>query len=379
MTARRVLFLTTGLQGGGAEAMLVHLLRGLDRSRFSPTVVSLLEEGRLRSVVEGLDVPVRSLGLAPGQLPLLAPMRLARMVLHERPEIIQGWMYHGNLAAQCLAPIVRVPVLWCVQNSFHTFAAEKPLTRLTIRSLALVSRFAARIVYVSQVSRAQHERLGFAAAEGIVIPNGADVDRFRPSTEARASLRRELGVPSDTPLIGLIARYHPQKDHATFLRAAELLMAQEPRVHFVLVGAGVDRANVDLAMHPAIESGRVHLLGERADVAGLSAAFDVGTSSSSYGEGLSLAVAESMACEVPCVVTDVGDSGHLVGETGIVVPPQRPDDLAAGWRAALRRRSELGPRARARIVERFSVTAIVRRYEQLYEARRGGTNSPSGD
>ena len=185
-------------------------------------------------------------------------------------------------------------------------------------------------------------------------------------------MRGELGLAPDALLIGLIGRYHPQKDHATFLRAAAILARSRPDVRFVLAGAGVDSSNATLAelLRTPDLSARVHLLGERSDMPRVNAALDIATSSSSYGEALSLAVAEAMACAVPCVVTDVGDSALLVGKTGVAVPPADAEALAGGWgrliSAGPEARRELGAAARHRAEEHYSVRSIVRSYEELY-------------
>jgi glycosyltransferase involved in cell wall biosynthesis len=289
-----------------------------------------------------------------------------------QPDVIQGWMYHANLAAQIASFFVHVPVCWNIQSSFLSFAAEKPLTRLAIRLTARMSRRAAKIVYVSHVSRTQHEQLGFAVERGCVIPNGVDPVLFQPSAAARQSVREELGLPPEALLVGLICRYHQQKDHPNFFRAAAILARKWPEVRFVLVGSRVDGNNAGISkMVRELDLGsRMHLLGERHDMPRLTAALDVATSSSRYGEALALALAEAMACEVPCVVTDVGDSGLLVGDTGVIVPPGDSEALAAGLDRLLsagpEKRRELGKAARIRAEEGYSIPNLTRKYEELY-------------
>ncbi len=368
----RIVFIITGLHGGGAETMLFHLLRGMDRDRFDPAVISLMDRGKLGDAIEGLGIPLATAGLRGGRVSPGALLRVVKLTQRARPDVIQGWMYHGNLAAQVAGRLFGAPVCWCVQHSFHSFKAEKPLTRLTIRAAARLSRRPRKIVFVSHASRAQHEQLGFAAERGCVIPNGVDPELFKPSEEARTSVREELGLPREAQLVGLVGRYHPQKDHGTFFRAAAALSLNRRDTHFVLAGAGVDAGNAALAAlagAPSL-SGRVHLLGERDDMPRLTAALDVATSSSSYGEALSLAVAEAMACEVPCVVTEVGDSALLVGRSGIVAPPGDDRALAAGWNTLLAAgalaRMELGRMARQHVMKHFSMHRIVKKYEELY-------------
>jgi glycosyltransferase involved in cell wall biosynthesis len=206
----------------------------------------------------------------------------------------------------------------------------------------------------------------------VVLPNGFDLDAFQPDPAARGSVRQELGISEETPLIGLVARFHPQKDHHNFMQAAAQLHARLPNVHFLLCGAGVTPENPALAqwVEEAGLRANVHLLGVRQDVPRLSAALDIATSSSS-GEGFPNVVGEAMACGVPCVVTDVGDAALIVGETGRVVPPHDAQALADAWHDLLNAgedyRYELGMAARRRVQECFSMTTISRRYEQLYE------------
>ena len=374
MKKLRIAYLITGLNGGGAETMLYHILRFLDRERFEPAVISLMDRGKFGDMIEKMGIPVQTVGLRPGQVNPAAAFRVVKFLRAARPDIIQGWMYHANFAAQLASFFVRVPVCWCIQSSFLSFAAEKPLTRLAIRLTARMSRSAAKVVFVSHVSRAQHEQIGFAKERGCVLPNGVDPALFQPSADARRSVREELGLPPDALLVGLICRHHPQKDHPNFLHAAAILAKKWPDVRFVLVGCNVDRKNAALTdlMRTLDLDSRMHLLGERNDMPRLTAALDIATSSSSYGEALALALAEAMSCEVPCVVTDVGDSALLVGETGVIVPPSNPEALADGLARLLsagpEKRRELGRAARARAEEGYSIPNIVRGYEAMYSS-----------
>src|SRR5262249_13490671 len=156
---------------------------------------------------------------------------------------------------------------------------------------------------------------GFASERMTVIPNGFDTDRFHPSTEAKADVRRELGVAPGAPLIGLVARYDPFKDHANFLRAAAIVAARLPPARFRVCADRVDWGNAALT-GPIANLGlqdRCYLLGPRRDVPRVLAALDLLVSSSA-SEAFPLTIGEAMACGVPCVATDVGDSALIVGE-----------------------------------------------------------------
>jgi glycosyltransferase involved in cell wall biosynthesis len=285
-------------------------------------------------------------------------------------------MYHGNAAAslaQCLS-LRNVPVLWSVRHSLYGLHNEKRRTAALIRLSAIASRRTHRVIYASRVSARQHEALGFSADRTVIIPNGFDCEEFKPSRRARIALRKELAVGENATLIGLLGRFHAQKDHPTFLEAAGLLSEAKQDLHFVLAGREVVPQNHILAK--LVErfrlNGRVHLLGERSDMPDLAAALDIAASASSFGESFPNVIGEAMACGVPCVVTDIGNSAAIVGETGLVVPPRDPPALAAACLNLLgmgaEARAMMGAAARRRILKNFSLDQVVRQYEAVYDA-----------
>jgi glycosyltransferase involved in cell wall biosynthesis len=282
-------------------------------------------------------------------------------------------MYHGNLAAAMSSLFLGgIPVIWNVRHTPYGSSKERCRTGFMLRLSASLSHRPEKIIYNAQTSALQHEALGYRKEKRLVIPNGFDLQQFQPSERARYEIRDELGLPASTPLIGLIARYHPLKGHATFMRAAALLLVDHPEVHFLLAGREVDGSNVNLQEEICNcgMQGHVHLLGERTDISRVMPALDVATSSS-YSEGFSNAIGEGMACGIPCVATDVGDSAFLVGDAGLVVPPRDPEALCEGWKKILdldpQERRTLGENARARIQKMFGLDAIVSQYESLYE------------
>jgi glycosyltransferase involved in cell wall biosynthesis len=198
------------------------------------------------------------------------------------------------------------------------------------------------------------------------------MDEYRPSAKARRKVRQELGISEDAPVVGYVARFHPQKDHGTFVAAAGLLALQMPNTHFVLCGDGMDSDNAQLSawVRRAAVADRCHLIGRRSDVQDVTAAFDVATLASAYGEGFPNIVGEALACGVPCVVTDVGDAAFIVGNDDLVVPPGDPQALFGAWERVLTlgpgERQALGTAGRERIAEHFSLDAMVSRYEALY-------------
>lgn len=373
----RILFVSTGLATGGAEKQLRALLGQLLEKGVEAGVVSLASPGPVSQEIAALGIPHWHLDLeGVWRLPLAA-WRLAMIVRRFRPDVVQGWMYHGNLAALWTALAVgRVPVVWGVRQSLYDLQREKLFTRQVIRLCAWLSSRAAAIVYNAYLPRQQHESFGFAAERGTVIGNGFDGTHWRPDDAAYLSVRSELGLTPDTPLIGLIARYHPMKGHETFIQAAACLAGSRPDVHFLLAGRGVEASRQPfpdwIKAHPVLLS-RVHLLGERHDIPRLTAALDI-ASSSSWGEAFSNAIAEALLCAVPVVATDVGDARAIIGDSGICVPVGDAEAMSEAWAKLLtmpgEARRQLGELGRLRLLARFGIEAIADRYLELYRGSR---------
>lgn len=381
MTARtsrlRILFVITGLDFGGAERMLLNLV-----SRMAPahdiSVVSLAERGPMATDFEQAGASVTALNMRGPRSFLPAALRLARHVRSFRPEVVSTWMYHADLIGALAARLAGVrAIAWGIHNGDLAIASTKRSTRMVIRANAWLSgRLPRRILCCSHAARRLHVAQGYRDDLFEVIPNGFDMERFQPSDEAQATVRAELGLAHDAFLVGLVARWHPVKDHSGFLRAATQLAQAHPDVHYLLVGSDCDPANLELArlVSAAGLAGKAHLLGARDDVPRLTAALDIAASSST-GEAFPNVLGEAMACGVPCVATDVGDSAYIVGTAGRIVPPHDPAALATALAELVRmpapERRALGEQARSRIRQNFELGLVAKRYETAFRAMLG--------
>lgn len=369
----KITHLITGLSTGGAEISLLKLLSRMDPGTYRNEVISLTDIGEVGEKIQNLGVPVRTLGMsrrAPNPFDLLT---LARWLRGSSPRIVQTWMYHADLIGGLAARLGGAPpVVWGIRHSNLDADCNKRGTIWTARACAVLSRrLPSRILCCSEAARRVHADFGYWAERMEVIPNGFDIEVFRPDQEARLAMRKEMGLSETAFLIGLAGRFHPQKDHRNFVRAAALLRENHPEVHWVLCGEGIARTNPKLAawIEEAGIGDRCRLLGPLEDMTRFHAALDIATSSS-LGEGFPNVVGEAMACAVPCVVTDVGDSARLVGETGLVVPPADSEALAGAWQSLIALgadgRRQLGSSARWRIKEHFSLERMTERFERLY-------------
>lgn len=371
----RVMHVITGLAPDGAQTMLLKLLQATDSGRIESHVASLTDRGLIGPRIARLGIPVEALNIRVGASAAFAVPQLARQIRRVAPDLVQTWMYHADLLGRLACRSAGRPALaWNIRHSELDRAGIKRTTRLVARACARLSHHGVdAIACVSQRTRDIHTALGYRRDIMQVIPNGFDLARFRPDPRARAAVRDELGIADSTPLLGVIARVHPQKDHLGFLRAAASLHQAHPSWHFLLAGRGADWSNPELT-GPIREHGlaaHVHLLGQRSDTARLFAALDVLVSASAYGEGFPNVIGEAMACAVPCVVSDVGDSAEIVAGTGHVVPARDPMALTAAVEKLFHLPREdlesLGAAARERVERDYGISAIANRYAAMYE------------
>jgi glycosyltransferase involved in cell wall biosynthesis len=233
-----------------------------------------------------------------------------------------------------------------------------------------------QLIFVNSKTASQiHISLGYAVQKMMVVPNGFDLARFRPDEGARGRVRASLGCTDDTPLVGMVARFDPLKNHSGFISAMALVHRQMPEVHLCIAGKGVDRDKQEL-MRLIEKLGlldNTHLLGARDDVPELMAALDV-LACPSHAEAFPNVVGEAMACGVPCVATDVGDCAYIIGDAGHVVPVGDVAGFASSAEVLLKlsrtQQIELGQRARARVAGLFEIGQVVRLYVGSYELLR---------
>jgi len=342
-------------------------------------VVSLMGEGHFGPRLRERGIRVYALDQPRGRLSLKSMLELRRLIARTQPDIVQTWMYHADLVGGLIARWAGVrSVVWGIRNFSLDPNRATVSARTTARLCAILSRLVpSRIVCCSEEAARAHQRIGYQERKFTVIPNGYDLSRFAPDADARSRLRLEWGIRVNEPLLGMVARWDPLKDHANLLEALGILIKQGTGFKCVLIGTGMTGANIHLrellsrqGLHHT-----VRLAGPRDDVPAVMNALDLHVLSSA-GEAFPNVVAEAMACGTPCVVTDVGDSAHIVGSTGWVVPPRDSCALALGITDALNTlasigRASLGARCRARIEDQFSLDKMLGEYRSLWMESRG--------
>ena len=344
----------------GAETMLARMLRisGDSRILVAP-LIGVSERNRaLAANPRVVYVPQRvrsAFGLA------AATIRLARIIRDERPKAVLCWMYHAMVVGAVAGRLAGAgtPVYWTVRQSLDDPASLSRSSRLALRGGRLLSGLPDGIIYNSARALELHGQYGYRNRNATVIPNGFDMP------EAVAP------EPRSPRVLGIAGRFHPQKDHGTFFRAAALTVQTHPEARFAAAGLGLAHDNpavVSLIETAGLDRDRIDLRGELRDMAGFYRDIDA-LVLSSRTEGFPNVVAEAMSYGKPVVTTDVGDAAAVVGDTGFVVPPRDPEALAAAMRSML----DLSPEsyaaracaARARIEAEYALPVIAGKYREF--------------
>lgn len=364
------LFLARSLDRGGAERQLVVLVKGLARQGHAVAVAVFFGGGVYEAELAEAGVRVINLGKQ-GRWDVLPFLnRLVRLLRKERPAVLHSYLGVPNILAAALKPLLPgTRIIWGVRASNVDLSRYDWLSRLAYSLERRLARFADCIIANSQAGKRYAVANGFPEDKIDVIPNGINTEYFRFDAEGRKKVRSAWGLDEDEVLVGLVARLDRMKDHLGFLTAAGCIARERHDVRFVCVGDGLVVYAEELKQQAATLglTNRLIWAGARDNMPAVYSALDIAVSSSSFGEGFSNTIAEAMACGVPCVVTDVGDSAHIVGDTGSVVTPGDRSALAAAIQHLIalppEERRALGEMCQARIVSEFDMHRLVQRTE----------------
>lgn len=373
----KVLHVITSLGNGGAEAVLYRLAVADQQSGNWHHVVSLMDRGIYADRLEQAGVAVSTLDMPRGRVTWGGLRRLFRVIRQVRPDVVQTWMYHADLIGGVVARLAGVKaIVWGIRHANLDSDKNNRVTLLIARLCAWLSRWLPKKIVSCSVKATQvHRALGYQMDKFIDIPNGYAMDKLRPDKQAGLALREALGIAENAFVLGMVARFDPQKDHHNLINALRLLQQSDPQFVCLLVGVGMDEGNArllaQLARAGIIE--HVKLLGPRHDIAALMNTLDLHVLSS-LGEAFPNVLAEAMACGTPCVSTDVGDAALIVGDHGWVVPARDPQALADGITQA-KAIFETDPIAwqdlkrtcRAHIMANFELGQMCERYRSAWQ------------
>ncbi len=353
--------------------MLYKLLSRMDRRRFDCRVVSLTDFGTVGPEIKDLGIDVVALNfqkiysIIPGFLVLLS------IFLKWKPDIVSTWLYHSDLIAGVAAKLSRVPrIVWNIRNTTLVDSGRFGLTKFTVKFCAMLSNFIPDKIITNSICAIKfHSDLGYTPNKIELMPNGFDLELFKPDEKSKFIIRAKYKIPIDCVVIGLFGRYDKQKNHSGFIQAASVVLSKYPSTILLLVGRGINSSNAYLTqlIHLSGWEKNFILADEQSDMPSFCASLDW-LCLPSLGESFPNVLGEAMSSAIPCIVSDVGDCADIVGETGIVFPPNDTESLIGALDLAIGKtkieREMLGHNARLRIIEKYSIASVVDKYESFF-------------
>lgn len=372
MSQPRILHVIPSFEWGGTERSVINLSEQFIHRKATIAVVCLGSEGPVKDELDKLGVKTLALNLK--HRPARGLISLITFVKKFRPTILMGWLYHSSLICSLVLKHfvgTSVRVVWNMRSMYH-ISNRNFLLKIAQHFCKLLSHQPDHIIYNSQTGKRDHESVGFCPRQSLVIPNGINVEKFSFSEGKREMIRRSLNIPRDALVIGMIARWDPEKNHLNFLQAtAELSPDPARKVYYVLAGRNVDNNNASIQriISQTPDAGRNYiLLGERRDIEDIMSSIDL-LVLPSMSEGFPNVIAEALACGTFCIGSDVGDTKGIIDQFGKVFPPGDVESLKSAldkWiQDPFNACSSKREKAAAYIKQNFSLQAIADRFWSL--------------
>ena len=372
MQRLKILHVITGLKRSGAENVLFRLTKNLNS--FSHTVISLTEQSPddLTDEFKKIGIDVFHLNMQPHRfITLFKCIKLFKIIHQAKPDIIQTWMYHADVVGGLIGKLSGIKtIVWNIRNG--TLPKDDPIQFIVRLAAKLSHWIPTSIISCSKNAIIFHNALGYDHTKFKHIPNGINCNAFFIDNEARKHFKETYNIPLNTKCVGLVARWHAQKDIPTFLKACSLVAQQHDNVCFVMTGQNLDVHNKEL--EEAINSfeelrGKMLLLGAKNKIPSLMNGFDLLCMTSSFGEGFPNVIGEAMACGVNCVATDVGDAAEIIQDMGHVASIGDAHKIADGILELFKRPKD-PELLRQHIIEHYSLEKMTADYAAFYSQFR---------
>lgn len=355
------------------QSLFMPLLTRIPKARVKAQVICLASDAAPAAVLRQSGAPVHDVSLSRRRFSLGAFAAVARAARIFRPDVIQAW----GCTAQIVAVWVRSrcesrpKLVWSVAETAPLARNAGLIDRWKLRLAAKLSRKVDRIVYTSEAGASQHRRVGFPDGAGLSIAPGVDAARFKPDAALRRKVREQLHIAPDAFVIGMLAPFQPDYDHATLLKAAGELIKTHPQLTIMLAGRGVQKGNA--ALMALVGGGalgtRTHLLGEWSDAASFFNACDAACSTA-LTDRSRMTLVMAMLCGAPCVATGMGAQGEVLGHAGAAIEPGSPAALIKSltriMQLAPERRVHMVHNARKHALKEYVYVRSLQKYVQLY-------------
>ncbi len=360
-----VMFVITSMPVGGAETLLVNLTRRFDKSRIRPMIGCLKERGVLGDELAD-EIPVFE-HLINHKYDVAVARRLRKLYREQNVDAVitvgaGDKMFWGRLAARGAGTPVILSALHSTGWPDGVGKLNRMLTGITDGFIAVARHHAEFLVEFEK----------FPSAKVFMIPNGIDTGRFQRCEKSRDKWRTEVGIPHDSPTLGIVAALRPEKNHELFLDCAGRTLKEVPDAHFVIAGDGPCRNDLEaMASERSIEE-RVHFLGSVSDIPGVLSMLDV-FALTSHNEASPVSILEALSCNRPVVAPDVGSIKESVlnGTTGYLCEAGNASEISTRWIELLRNpelRDKMGRKGRSHVVDNSSLDSMTEGYTELVES-----------
>jgi glycosyltransferase involved in cell wall biosynthesis len=369
----KILHVITALNDGGAEAILFRVCKA-KKTHYEHIIVSMMDLGKYGRLLEEEGFKVYSLNMLRGCISLKGLTLLWKIIKVNKPDIVQTWLYHADFIGGIISYILGVKnIVWGIHNYDFYSKNVKFRNKIIVFACAILSYVIPNsIISCSKRAADVHKNIGYVSKKFNIIHNGIDLDVFFKNNKSRINIRNQFSVPLKALLLGMVARWDIQKDHKNLFSALSGLKKKRKDFKCLLVGAGLEQTNNDLIK--LIEQynlqNNIILGGSCEYIQDIMNALDLHILSS-RAEAFANVVAEAMACEVPCLSTDVGAIKLIQGNTGWIVPPSDSKALQTSLEEAL---DEINKNTydirkkncRERILKRYNVNKMINQYYEIW-------------
>lgn len=370
----KIVHIITGLNNGGAEGVLYRLVTHDHANEH--IVISMMDAGKYGPLLLNKGFELHCLNISQGKTSLKSSFKLYKLIKEINPDIVQTWMYHADLLGGVASRLAGVKkVFWNIRNSNFDGNHTKSSTIKTAKLNAKLSRIVPKkIISCAQGGVKAHTDLGYNEEKIVVIGNGYDLSTFKIDNNARDLVRDELNIGKN-PIIGMVGRYDPQKNHKGLIEALKIVKEKGYIFDLLLVGRDLNNENRVLLeqIRKADLYQKTHLLDQRNDIPNIMNALDIHVLSSSYGEGFPNVIAEAMSCGTPCIATDVGDSAMIIGDSGWIVSENNSKELANAIIKSFQEKDNQQKwavkkeSARKRILDNFDIQIMIENYNNVWK------------
>ena len=378
---KKPLHIIASLNIGGAETMLLRLIKHRPDLAKSTIVISLTENGKIGTTLEAMGVKVISMEMNTWSSTFITILKIKRIIQNEKPHIIHTWMYHANILGGIAAYLAKNKnIIWSIRRS--EFKRKESFSTFVVMKIgAFFSSIIPKvIVHVAELGLKNHQEYGYKSSNTLVIPNGFDIEKFKHDSVARKRIRNELNLTDDHIVIGCVGRFHESKGYETLISSSIEVLKLHKNVKYLLVGRNLDYQNNTLMewINKTYFSDHFLLAGEQDNVSEYMSAMDIFCLSSTT-EGFPNVVGEAMASALPCVVTDVGDVKKIIVNDAILIQPENKQLLSKGLCEMLNidneKRQKIGLKGRIKIEKEYPIKSICDRYYNLYSLIQLGRNN----